>query len=634
MKNKTIEILSQAYPFNKLSEAVVKKIVDTANYKTYNEQEFVFKSKEPLNEVYIVIEGMAMAILTMSDGEETVVEFFRTGSFFGEAAAMASSVPPISVQAVQPLTCLVFNREQFSTLIHENPEFAEEMTRTISERLLKIYRELHEEISQHKQGVETLPFRKKIGEFMTAPVKVCAPSTPIIDIAKLFYEHKISSVVVVKVTDGTPMGIVTESDLIKKVIAQGKEIKGITAIEIMGHPLHTIKADNLYYDALLKMVQNHIKHLIVVEHDKLIGMVTVKDLMKARSVGTLSVVDSIEKQDTIEGLKSAQNEIDNVLEALLNEYAPAFEISTIITEFNDRLIRKVIKITEQEMVNEGHGQVPVEYCWLQLGPSGRKEQLLRTSQNNAIIYADPVTGKVKAIESWFKTFADKAVNNINECGFNYSNQGINANKEPWLQTYKQWLCTIDTWLKAKDEATLTKSMYLQDMRYLYGKRRLAEDVKYYMLDASRPATMYLHRLTQLELDRKVPLGILSEIITPESGVEKGMFNVRYDGYLHITDCVRLYGLRYGAEKLSTFEKIDELVDLGHFSRFEAKKYREAYETLLRISLDANVRKLKKNKKADHLVNPQQMNQDDLDSLKDALTITQQLQEKVKVFLKK
>lgn len=632
VENRTREILLQTSPFDKLTEDVIADLVNKAYFKNFTEHEFVFREKEPLNEVYIVIEGMAMAILTMSDGEESVIEFFRPGSFFGEAAAMAGSIPPISVQAVQPLTCLVISRQTLSELVHNNPSFSEEMTKTISERLLKIYRELHEEISHHKHGVETLPFRKKIGEFMSSPVQTCTPGTKITEIAKLFLEHKISSVIVTKTNDSTPMGIVTESDLIKKVIAKEKDINAVTAVEIMGHPLCTIEVDNYYYDALLKMVQNHIKHLAVVERDKLIGIVTVKDLMKARSVGTLSVVDSIEKQTSVAGLGQAQKEIDKVLEALINEQAPGYEISTIITEFNDRVIRKVIQISEQEMISEGLGSPPVDYCWLSLGAAGRKEQLTRSGQNNAILYSDPVSNRAETVEQYFKVFTEKVVSNLEQCGYPICKKSITANHSDWCKPYKKWLQTIKGWIKSSDIDTISLSTFMLDFRFVYGKKRIAEDLRYYILDEARPATMFLHHLTKLEVDNEIPVGILGQIITPDSGELKGQFNIRLDGFMHIVNCVRLYALRFGAEKTSTFDRIDEIVELGHFSKFEAKKYKEAFECLLRLSLESNLRKIKQGKPADHLITPHLLPKDDQELLKDALSATQKLQQSARKFL--
>jgi len=628
--NKTRDILLKTSPFNKLPKSVIDNLVNTAHFETFAEYEFVFREKEPLNDVYIVIDGMAMAILTMSSGEESVIEFFRPGNFFGEAAAMAGSIPPISVQSVQPLTCLVISRHMLSELIHNSPAFSEEMTRTISERLLKIYRELHEEISHHKHGIETISLRKKIGEFMTSPVLTCPATAKITEIAKLFLEHKISSIVVTKKDETIPIGIVTESDLIKKVIAKEMDINKVSAIQIMGHPLHLIDTNDYYYDALLKMVQNHIKHLPVIENNNLIGIVTVKDLMKAQRVGTLSIVDSIEKQSTIEGLTKAKTEIDKVLEALINEQAPAHDISTIITEFNDRLTRKIIKICEQEMINEGLGLPPTDYCWLSLGSAGRQELIFHSYQKNAILYNDPPPNRNTDFDLYFQTLADKVVNGLEKCGFPKCALGITAQNSKWRLSYSKWIQTINGWVNSNNHEEIAKSVNMLDFRFLYGKKRIAEDLRYHILNTIKPATMFVHYLTVQELNKVIPLGILGEIITPNS--RHGLLDIKIDGYLHIVNCIRLFALRFGAETTSTFNRIDELTELGHFSKYEAKKYKEAFDILLYFSIKSNINKIKQNKKSDNLISIILLGKDDQELLKEALSITQNLQLKTKSFL--
>jgi len=631
MNNKTRDILLETSPFNKLPNSVIDNLVNTANFKTFTESEFVFREKEPLTDVYIVIDGMAMAILTMPSGEESVIEFFRPGNFFGEAAAMAGSIPPISVQSVQTLTCLVISRNMLSELIHNNPAFSEEMARTISERLLKIYRELHEEISHHKHGIETISFRKKIGEFMTSPVLTCSATAKITEIAKLFLEHKISSIIVTKKNENIPIGIVTESDLIKKVIAKELDINKVTAIQIMGHPLHLIDTNDYYYDALLKMVQNHIKHLPVVENNNLIGIVTVKDLMKAQSVGTLSIVDSIEKQSTIEGLTKARMEIDKVLEALINEQAPAYDISTIITEFNDRLTRKIIKICEKEMVNEGLGMPPTDYCWLSLGSAGRKEQIFHSYQKNAILYNDPPPNRSVDFDLYFRALADKIVNSLEKCGFPRCTMEITAQNPKWRLPYSKWIHTINGWINSANQDEIAKSINMLDFRFVYGKKRIAEDLRYYILDAIKPATMFVHYLTEQELNKAIPLGILGEIITPNNS-STGLLDIKNDGYLHIVNCIRLFALRFGAETTSTFNRIDELTELGHFSKYEAKKYKEAFDILLYFSIKSNLNKIKQNKKPDNLISIILLGKDDQELLKEALSIAQKLQSRTKSFM--
>lgn len=630
MKTKALEILRDIAPFNSLSNSILEDISANSEYISYTDEDYVFRAQEELNNVYIAIDGMAMAILTMSDGSESIIEFFKSGNIFGEAAAMASSIPPISVQAVQNLVCLAIARPKLTQLIHENPEFSEAMTKLLSERLIKIYRELHEEISHHKHGLESFSFRKKIGEFMTTPVMTCNSDTNITEIAMLFQEYKISSVVVTKKNENYPIGIVTESDLIKKVVAKNLDANKITAIEIMGHPLNIIGKNNYYYDALLKMVQNHIKHLPVVENDQLIGIITVKDLIKAQSLGTLSIVDSIEKQSSIDGLIKTGSEINKVLKALVNEQAPTQDIATIITEFNDRLTRKIITICEQEMIDEGRGKVPVDYCWLSLDYDGRKENIIEKKQRNALLYANVFDSRRHDIQDYFAILADKIVNSLELCGYDKCDDNINASNPDWRMSYDNWTASVNRWIGNKQLPSLIHAINLIDFRFIYGKKRIAEDLRYFILNTIRPATGFIESLTKLELSNPVKLDAENKLIS--SSTKEGYFDIKNDGFLHLVNCVRIFALRYGAEKVSTINRIKELTDLGHFSKYEARKYTDAFESFFNLYIKNNLHNLEDIKEPNHHISILLLSKDDQDLLIEALNIIEGLQNKIKKFL--
>ncbi|MFW9853101.1 MAG: cyclic nucleotide-binding/CBS domain-containing protein [Candidatus Thorarchaeota archaeon] len=81
------------------------------------------------------------------------------------------------------------------------------------------------------------------------------------------------------VTDnGDAVGILTSKDIIK-VLAQGEELKKIKVKEIMQTPIVKIKAYENISSALIKMKEQKINHLIVVDGDKIIGMINPLNLL-------------------------------------------------------------------------------------------------------------------------------------------------------------------------------------------------------------------------------------------------------------------------------------------------------------------------------------------------------------------
>jgi CBS domain-containing protein len=99
------------------------------------------------------------------------------------------------------------------------------------------------------------------------------------DAARLMVEKHIGSLIANR--DGLPFGIVTERDMLEKIVAQGSDPSKLTVQEIMTAPLTTVDASASLIDAARKMVEKQLKRLVVTEHDKIIGIVSQTDLVQS-----------------------------------------------------------------------------------------------------------------------------------------------------------------------------------------------------------------------------------------------------------------------------------------------------------------------------------------------------------------
>jgi len=98
------------------------------------------------------------------------------------------------------------------------------------------------------------------------------------DAARLMAEKHIGSLIANR--DGLPFGIITERDMIEKIVAQGADPSKVTVGEIMTAPLGTIDASASLMDAARKMVEKRVKRLVVTEHDKIIGIISQTDVVQ------------------------------------------------------------------------------------------------------------------------------------------------------------------------------------------------------------------------------------------------------------------------------------------------------------------------------------------------------------------
>ena len=100
-------------------------------------------------------------------------------------------------------------------------------------------------------------------------------------ISRSLAQHRIGAALV-RDTDGAVLGIVSERDIVRAVSREGAAALAHTARELMTADLITVQPDTSVAEALALMTNHRCRHLPVMDHGKLAGMVSIGDLVKAR----------------------------------------------------------------------------------------------------------------------------------------------------------------------------------------------------------------------------------------------------------------------------------------------------------------------------------------------------------------
>ncbi len=116
----------------------------------------------------------------------------------------------------------------------------------------------------------------QIRDIMKKNVITIQEDTSALDAAKLISEKDISFLVIVK--DGKPIGVITERDFVRKIAAQDKQASLIPLSEIMSYKFRWVEPSTEIEDAVQKMLNHNIRRLIVLENEKLVGVITQTDL--------------------------------------------------------------------------------------------------------------------------------------------------------------------------------------------------------------------------------------------------------------------------------------------------------------------------------------------------------------------
>jgi CBS domain-containing protein len=124
-----------------------------------------------------------------------------------------------------------------------------------------------------------------VKDLMTKNVVTIDVNKTVIEAAALMSQNDIGDLVVMD--NNVPSGIVTERDLVRRVLAEGKSTSTKVS-EVMTTPLKVIDPEAPIKEAARRMVNRRIRRLPVIKDNKLVGIITAADFAKHLSKKTLS----------------------------------------------------------------------------------------------------------------------------------------------------------------------------------------------------------------------------------------------------------------------------------------------------------------------------------------------------------
>ena len=143
--------------------------------------------------------------------------------------------------------------------------------------------------------------RMVVKDVMSSPVVTTAEEAPSNHVANLMQENDLGCVIVTNKA-GKPIGIITERDLVLRVLAKNLTPASVTAKEIMTSPLVTIEPEATINDAARRMSRLDIRRLGVLYKDNLVGIISSKDILNVMP----ELIEIIQERTRIESGESVE----------------------------------------------------------------------------------------------------------------------------------------------------------------------------------------------------------------------------------------------------------------------------------------------------------------------------------------
>lgn len=614
-----MDFLKSVAPFEFLSDEVINSVTVKTSMEYFPKgTHILLQDGSPSEFLYIIKKG-GVKIYRRVENEEIVIDYRSEGDSFGFVSLMSGDKSRANIVAIDDTICYLIPKETILNLINKYPEVRDFFLRSfMSIYIDKGYRE-----EQSKKAitytVDKILFTTPVEDIATKNVITVSENTSIKDAARIMCEHSISSIIIIN-SQGIPVGIITDKDLRKKVIASARNVDGPVK-DIMSYPIIKIDAKDFCFEAVVRMLKYNIHHLLVIKNGKIDGIITNHDIMMLQGFSPVTIVRDLEIQQTVEGLMNASKQVNIIVGNLISQGAKASNITRIITEINDRIVKKIIQFAEREF-----GQPPVPYCWLALGSEGRKEQTFKTDQDNALIYADPPPSEHEAANKYFLEFTAYIKENLLKCGFPPCPGDVMASNPKWCQPLKIWKKYFSQWIYTPKGENINLSNIFFDFRGIYGDLSLEENLKDYLLGIVKEQKVFLGYLANLAVRNKPPLGFFKTFVVEKSGEHKDKLNLKIKGIAPIVDIIRLFSLEKGVRETSTLERIEVLKGKHTVVRDYADEIIYAFEFLMLLRMRYQYEQVLKGNMPNNFIDPESLSNLEKKLLKDTFQLISKLQD--------
>ena len=577
------------------------------------ERFLVIKQGEVLGEQAVAKATDADAWLELAEGE-----CFPLG-------ALLANRPVASVyRAGSDTFCFELAAADFNTLLGMSLPFRDFCTRRIA-NLLEHSKQLIQ--AQYTQSsAEQQSLTSPLSAIIRREPVTCAPDTSVRRALELMHETKVGSMVAV---DGQQraLGILTLPDVLERIVLPQIDLAQ-PVISVMSTQLTTLPPQALAHEAALVMAKHGFRHVLVVENERLVGLVSEKDLFALQRVGLRQIGATIRHADSIDVLKQSAADIRRMAHNMMAQGVAPEQLTQFISTFNDLL---TVRVIELETAASGlHGTPLFEgLCWMALGSEGRFEQTLKTDQDNALIFSVPQGMTADQVRAQLLPVAKRINAALDMCGFPLCKGEVMASNPKWCLSLDEWKEVFGRWVDQGAPMALMHASIFFDFRALYGAQHLADDLRRWLMQLTRSNERFLHQMAANALRNRPPLGLVRDFVLNDSK----RIDLKINGLTPFVDAARIFSLATGVTQTNTIQRLRQSAPGLHIPDSEVEAWINAFLfiQLLRLRHHYAANEHQDDARAyplNNLIDPSQLNDLDRRILKEAFRQARKVQAKL------
>ncbi|SDX91072.1 CBS domain-containing protein [Lutibacter oricola] len=587
MKNtiaeRIFDFLKNFPPFNILEKEQLFKIATHVKVHYIEQDKSVFTQNEnPHNEFYIVKDG-AIGLYRTMDNDNILVDICDEGDLFGLRPIIQNNQYLMSAVANEESILYAISVELLKEIIDSNEKVKKFIVASFSTNIKTPYAKTNngqlfaneDVLNKNNAGISDV----QTAQYSKNPI-TCTKAYTIQQAAEVMSVKRVGSILITE--NNKPIGIITDKDLRLKIATGLISIKE-KVTTIMSSPVITCHKKITVAEAQINMLKHKITHLCITEdgtpNSNLKGILSEHDIVVLHGNNPSVLIKELKRAKNVDTLKYIREKTSKLLSGYMEQNIPIRFVSNIISEINEAITIKAIKLSIEEMETEP----PVKFTWLALGSQGRKEQLLITDQDNALVFENVNPKDYDFTKNYFLQLAKKITNKLHIIGFENCPADMMGSNPRWCISLNQWKEQFNTWITKPTEEAIMMCTIFFDYSLVYGNVELVDEMSESIFESIDNYEIFLNFLGRNALRNPPPLGFFRQFLVEHDGEHKDQFDLKSRALMPLIDAARLLTLSVNHKnKNNTIERFKEMAKAEPQNKYLYEMCIDSFKILLRF----------------------------------------------------
>lgn len=586
-------------PFSMLDNGSFQLIENNAQIAYYPKDTLLIDTNSIPSTFFFIIKGIVEA-----KDAENLIDIYQNDDVFGGIELIEQQPSKYQYRVNEELICYEIPKEVFLELCQKNNAFKNYFFSSILERITML-----KEKNENAKMADMMLTR--VDNTILHTACIVEHTMPIIDaIRKMENENAVA--LLVKNESG--YGIVTDANMRKYILHE--EAKSLTQIsQIQTYPSITIHEGELLFNVLLLMTGKSIKHLPVINgQEEVVGILELIDLLSHFANQSHIIHVQIDKASDLQSVIAASKRIESMIKTLHLKGVKSRYIAKLVSEMHKKMYAKLFKLI---FPSEWHDKCTL----ILLGSEGRGEQILKTDQDNGLIFKDDFAPKDQ------EEICNKFTQTLDEIGFPRCKGNVMLINPKWAKSITAYKEDIRKWVSSPSYDDLIEMSIFFDTFAVAGNISIFKELRQYLMDQIKHHQTFLPHFARAIETFESPLGLFSRFVSGDKG-HKDEIDIKKGALFALIHGVRALSLEHGIHKTNTTERIKTLNDIGYMTKEDACDLIETLEVINTFRLHSQLAKREKNIEIDNYISLASLSKLERDTLKEALKTVEAFKKRV------